>query len=196
MILHNENPKLDRYKRITPEAVSELSEEGYFDCGFSPACVAILPFVKPHHVGLEIGVCRGVSSTVFLDRCAFMWFIDPCIPYEGNPDTDWFCPEEPFLTLLAPYNGRFAFIKGFAADVSDQIPEVDFAFIDGNHEYEYVLKDIKLYWLKIRAGGFLCGHDYSGGHPGVTQAVNEFFATLDLPVETHQYCWLVRKPCA
>lgn len=193
MILHNENPKLDRYPRITEEAVAELATEGYFENGTSPACVAILPFVQPEHVGVEIGVFRGTSSTVFLDRCAFMHFIDPCVNYDENPDVDWFCPEEAFLKLLQPYERRFSFIKGFSAEVSEQIPEVDFAFIDGNHEHEYVKKDCELYWPKIKPGGFLCGHDYSGGHPGVTEAVDEFFGKLGLKVEEHQYCWLVRK---
>lgn len=193
MILHNENPDLDAHERITPEVVSELAAKGYFECGTSPACVAILPFVQPEHVGVEIGVYRGTSSTVFLDRCAFMHFIDPCVNYDENPDKDWFCPEEAFLELLRPYEGRFNFIKGFSADVSDQIPEVDYIFVDANHEYEFVKKDVELYWPKVRPGGFLCGHDYSGGHPGVTAAVDEFFGNLGLPIEHHQYCWLVWK---
>ncbi len=194
MILHNENPELDKHPRITKEVVAELALTGYFEIGTSPACVAILPFIKPTDVGVEIGVYRGTSSTVFLDRCKFMYFIDPCFEYPENPDKDWFCPEQPFLELLKPYNKRFKFIKGMSADVSDQIPEVDFIFIDANHEYEYVKKDIELYWPKVKSGGVLCGHDYSGGHPGVTTAVDEFFGKLGLPVEAHQYCWKVDKP--
>ncbi len=193
--LHNENPELDKHWRITPEIVAQLAASGYFECGTSPACVAILPFVKPEHVGVEIGVYRGTSSTVFLDNCTFMYFIDPCVNYPENPDKDWFCPEEAFLKLLDQprYRDRFKFIKGFSADVSEQVPLVDFIFIDANHEYAYVKQDIELYWPKIKPGGFLCGHDYSGGHPGVTQAVDEFFGKLGLPVESHQYCWLVKK---
>lgn len=194
MILHNENPKLDRYAHITFESVAELAAEDYFEDGTSPACVAILPFVQPHHVGVEIGVYRGTSSTVFLDRCAFMHFIDPCMNYPENPDTDWFCPEQAFLELLKPYAGRFSFIKGFSADVSEHIPQVDFIFIDANHEYEFVKQDCELYWPKIKPGGFLCGHDYCGGHPGVTEAVDEFFGNIGLRVQEYQYCWLVKKP--
>lgn len=194
MILHNENPELDKVKRITADSIAILARTDYFECGTSPACVAIMPFVKPWHVGVEIGVYRGTSSTIFLDACAFMYFIDPCMNYEANPDKDWFCPESAFLTLLEPYADRFTFIKGFSADVSDHIPKVDFIFIDANHEYEFVKNDIELYWPKIKPGGFLCGHDYSGGHPGVTKAVDEFFGNLGLPVEHHQYCWLVHKP--
>lgn len=194
ILLHNENPELDKRGRIDAAAVADLAHTGYFDCGTSPACVAILPFIKPEHTGVEIGVFRGTSSTVFLDYCRHMYFIDPCFEYPDNPDKNWFTDEESYLALLEPYRGRFTWIKGMSADVADRVPEVDFIFIDGNHEYAYVMKDLKLYWPKIKSGGFLCGHDYSGGHPGVTGAVDDFFKPLGLPVEEHQYCWLVHKP--
>lgn len=179
---------------FTPEKIKQLAAEGFFESVPSAACVAIMPFVKPEHVGLEIGVFRGDSSVVFLDACAYMYFIDPCMEYAENPDKNWFTPEAEYLEKIAPYAPRFTFIKGFAADVADQIPALDFAFIDANHEYAYVMKDLELYWPKVKAGGFLCGHDYSGGHPGVTGAVDDFFKPLRLPIEEHQYCWLVHKP--
>jgi hypothetical protein len=54
---------------------------------------------------------------------------------------------------------------------------LDFVFIDGDHRYGAVVKDIALWWPKVRAGGILSGHDY--GHPeeswGVTEAVDEAF---------------------
>lgn len=182
----------------TPERIAAMEKIGFFensDPSVAAACVAILPFVKRTDVGLEIGTYKGDSSALFLQNCEFMFFIDPCLEYEGNPDKGWFTQEELFLDKLKADSGRFTFIKGFAADVADQIPGyLDFAFIDGNHEYAYVKQDIELYWPKVCKGGFLSGHDYSGGHPGVTQAVDEFFGKLGLPVEHHQYCWLVRKP--
>lgn len=183
--------------RYTAARVAALAPTGFFessDPGVASACIAILPFVKPEHVGVEIGIFQGHSSQLFLEHCSRMYLIDPCIEYPENPDKGWFTNEQDFKTKLAPFADRFTFIKGFSADVADQISEVDFVFIDGNHEYAYVMKDLELYWPKIKSGGFLCGHDYSGGHPGVTKAVDEFFGALSLPVEEHQYCWLVHKP--
>lgn len=180
--------------QYTPEKIKELAAAGYFEHVPQAACMAIMPFVKPEHVGVEIGVFRGDSSVVFLDSCAFMYFIDPCLEYPENPDTGWFAIEEDFLKTVGSYAGHFTFIKGFSADAANKIPLVDFVFIDANHEYEFVKQDIELYWPKVKSGGFLCGHDYSGGHPGVTKAVDEFFREAGLPVEEHQYCWLVHKP--
>ncbi len=191
--LHNEYPCLDRYDRVTAENIKELAAEGYFENINSPAAASILPYVNPEHVGVEIGVFMGTSSQILLDYCKHMYLIDPCVEYDDNPDKGMYAHEIPFLELLAPYKERFTFIKGFSADVSDQVPMVDFIFIDGNHMYDYVKKDVELYWPKIKPGGFLSGHDYTGGHPGVTKAVDEFFAKLGLPVEQHQYCWKVDK---
>lgn len=178
----------------TPEKIKQLAAEGFFEYDASAACTAILPFVKPEHTGIELGVFRGDSSVLFMEYCTSMHFIDPCVEYPENPDKGWYASAVEFHTRLNAYAGRYKFYKDFAANVAHQIPEVDFAFIDGNHEYPFVKQDIELYWPKIRSGGFLSGHDYSAGHPGVTRAVDEFFQNLNLPVETHQYCWLVRKP--
>jgi precorrin-6B methylase 2 len=35
----------------------------------------------------------------------------------------------------------------------------DFVFIDGNHQYLQVLRDIDAWWPKVKSGGVLSGHD-------------------------------------
>lgn len=37
---------------------------------------------------------------------------------------------------------------------------LDFVYIDANHAYDYVVRDIELWYPKVRSGGFMCGHDY------------------------------------
>jgi len=51
----------------------------------------------------------------------------------------------------------------------------DFIFIDADHRYEYIAKDIANYWPKLRISGLMCGHDYDWAHSGVVRAVNEAF---------------------
>lgn len=53
---------------------------------------------------------------------------------------------------------------------------VDFVFIDADHSYGAVRRDIAMWETAIRSGGFISGHDYD--HPsypdfGVTKAVDE-----------------------
>jgi hypothetical protein len=161
----------------------------------SPACLPILQFVRPEHYGVEIGVFKGTSSRLFLNRCSFMYFIDPCIDYPESSNHDIFVTAKEFLKLMEAYEPRFSFIKAFSVDAAYLVPFVDFVFVDGEHKYEFVKQDVELYWPKVRAGGFMCGHDYSPDNTaGVNRAVNEFFAALHLPVENHSGCWFVSKP--
>lgn len=49
-------------------------------------------------------------------------------------------------------------------------------FLDGDHQYSHVLKDIELSSERLAPGGVLCGHDYRHDHPGVVAAVGEYFS--------------------
>jgi hypothetical protein len=55
-------------------------------------------------------------------------------------------------------------IKGWSDDkeILDKFADnsLDFIFIDGNHAYEYVVRDIALWSKKVRKGGIIYGHDF------------------------------------
>lgn len=59
------------------------------------------------------------------------------------------------------------------------IPPVNFfpdmVFVDGDHVYESVKRDIVFWQEKTMPGGLLCGHDYFIRFPGVVQAVEELY---------------------
>ena len=61
------------------------------------------------------------------------------------------------------YNSEEAILK---------IPMIDFLYIDGNHEYSFVKKDLELYWKRINTGGIISGHDIQ--YEEVSKAVLEF----------------------
>lgn len=48
-------------------------------------------------------------------------------------------------------------------------------YIDATHSKEAVAADIEAWFPKIRIGGFICGHDYHAGFPGVMEAVGDRF---------------------
>lgn len=51
---------------------------------------------------------------------------------------------------------------------------LDFVFIDANHSYDYVRRDILAWQPKVKSGGIISGHDFR--EPcGVEQAVEEIF---------------------
>lgn len=77
--------------------------------------------------------------------------------------------------------GRIVLCRGNSPDVAPalrpRLPNgADFIFIDGNHNYDGVLADLRAYRPLVRSGGIIAGHDYTTDvHPGVRQAVDEFF---------------------
>ena len=52
----------------------------------------------------------------------------------------------------------------------------DLVFIDANHSYDYVKKDINIWLPLVKPNGVICGHDYSyQWKDHVAKAVNERF---------------------
>lgn len=79
---------------------------------------------------------------------------------------------------------------------------VDVIWVDADHSYEGVKKDIAAFWPKLKPGGWMGGDDHMPEYAGVEQAVNEFFGPLGIEVQvrpgamgTRQWdYWLVQKP--
>jgi hypothetical protein len=72
---------------------------------------------------------------------------------------------------------------------------VDFVFVDGDHGYEPLKRDLAAWFPKVRPGGTLAGHDYvNADFPGVRRAADEFFGHLQLPLEENGTSFVVRKP--
>ena len=72
----------------------------------------------------------------------------------------------------------------------------DFVFIDADHSYEGCKADIDAWKMKVKTGGWLCGHDYD--HPnypmfGVKRAVDEYSEATGLKLELGEnYTWFVK----
>ena len=61
--------------------------------------------------------------------------------------------------------------------------EIDFLYIDGDHRYEAVARDIRNFVPFVRAGGLFAFHDYkSAGKEGVRRAVDELVMRHYSPV--------------
>ena len=53
----------------------------------------------------------------------------------------------------------------------------DLVYIDGAHEHDAVLRDLRVYWRILADKGIILGDDYAGW-ASVTQAANEFAAEI------------------
>tara|TARA_R110002110_G_scaffold414950_1_gene646704 strand:- start:8268 stop:8927 length:660 start_codon:yes stop_codon:yes gene_type:complete len=67
-------------------------------------------------------------------------------------------------------------IHGDSTVVCDNITDTyDAVFIDGNHSYEYVKKDLENYWPKVKDGGIVALHDanFEGERYGTPKVLRE-----------------------
>lgn len=72
---------------------------------------------------------------------------------------------------------------------------LDFVFVDADHGYEAVRRDLHCWFPKVKRRGVLAGHDYvNNDFPGVRRAVDEFFMEQELPLQISGTSFLVTKP--
>jgi predicted O-methyltransferase YrrM len=148
---------------------------------------------------VEIGSYTGQSTTMFADEVKIVIAIDPFMNDYDDNDVTCHSADIPtevytkFLENISPYK-NISHIRMTSDDAIKTLEnlKVDLVYIDGVHTYDQVKKDIENYKPIIKAGGLICGHDYSNeGHvAGVYKAVNEAFGKPDLTFIDNS--WLVQ----
>lgn len=78
------------------------------------------------------------------------------------------------------------FIDSVLASKKFPNKSLDIVFIDGDHSYKQVIKDIDAWLPKIRKGGIIAGHDFINSNFGVIKAVHERFND---PVIESDFVW-------
>jgi predicted O-methyltransferase YrrM len=111
----------------------------------------------------EVGVRDGRTTFYLLDN------IPDLKIFAIDTNTKTFYGE----TEKQKYGNRLVPLQGLSEHMADCLEDasLDLVFIDANHSYEYVKKDIIKYTPKLKATGLLTGHDID--YPGVNKAVNE-----------------------
>lgn len=159
-------------------------------------------------VGAEIGIYQGFHALSLLENTEVekLYLIDPYLMYsdyvEGNkhygfdqaPLTE---AEKTARKLLEPHKDRCVWLKKMSADAAGDISEkLDFVYIDGNHQEEYVWNDIVNFMPKMKQGGVIGGHDYYNGfqrdHDGVVTAVSRFVTENSLLLQVELPDWWIQ----
>jgi len=85
-------------------------------------------------------------------------------------------------------------IRKFSDEAVSEIGDesCDLVFIDSNHSYEYVKRDILNYLPKVKRNGIFLGHDYNPGFDGVIRAVREIFGDM-YEIMENSNIYLVRR---
>ncbi len=143
-----------------------------------------------HSVGAEIGVYYGGFSADLLDVVdpSRLYLIDPWLAQEGDGGViyqiDQIRMDQIFSRVMTTvgsdprvtvHRATSEVGAGLVADRS-----LDWVYIDGDHRYESVKRDLDLWMPKLVDGGLIAGDDYTWeprlGHP-VKRAVDELVAS-------------------
>jgi len=113
----------------------------------------------------EVGIGEGKTTFNIVKKCDLLLYlaIDATIDHDLELNLQNYDSIEIFNLL--------------SVDAAEKIENnfLDLVFIDANHQYLNVQRDILSWMPKIREGGIICGHDYGDRWPGVIKAVDELF---------------------
>jgi predicted O-methyltransferase YrrM len=137
---------------------------------------------------VEIGSYQGESTTLFahIFQPKELYAVDPFVngydDYDGSSTGD-------FTNVIHNFEERikkFSCIKhikdfSYGAVTKFEDNSLDFVYVDGDHTYDGVVRDIKLYLPKIKSGGFIAGHDL--GKETVTKAIKNQLGEVDIYFE-------------
>lgn len=176
---------------MNTESELNLKEKMLFDKPHMPSLELNQYIIKlgPNIRGCEIGVCHGENLCHMLEACENIEGIIAIDPYIAYQDADGYVTQEMVDDMLdivyknldeIDLRNKVDFRKLTSDEAVAGIDDdyLDFIFIDGNHTYEYALRDMKNYYSKVKSGGIFAGHDYSISQ--VNSALLEFLSGRDI----------------
>lgn len=173
---------------VTPRIAKEIDRQGILQVTTRP----MIEFASEHFkgkpvVGAEIGVWQGQNAKSILQtlNVETLFLIDP---YGSRRFSAQITKPNDALPValknLSHFKDRIEWVRKTSEDALTQFPDdfFDFVYVDGNHEYDCVKKDLQGYWNKVKKGGILGGHDLIGHWLGVCKAVIEFSKWMNEPL--------------
>jgi len=122
----------------------------------------------PNGKGAEIGTFKGEFAKEILQNWSgTLYMIDVWRPLgeeylDSSNHAAHSTSYSETMGNISGYEDRGVMIRAtseVAADMFDR-ESLDFVYIDANHAYDFIVQDIKLWYPKVKSGGYLCGHDY------------------------------------
>jgi len=143
---------------------------------------------------IEIGCFAGESTKIFAssDKIKIIYAIDPWTSGYDNKDpaskSNLSLVEKKFGGRMID-NPKCVKMKTTSLEAVKEFEDrsLDLVYIDGDHRYEAVKRDICAWKPKLKRGGYLCGHDF--GHPkyrGIEGVRLAFVDTLGDPDDTFE----------
>jgi len=153
---------------------------------------------KKDLIGVEIGTASGENAKRILKTLSIkkLYLIEPWLTYEELGEIkDCNKSKQKCKKVLKKWNSKIVYVKKLSENAVNDIPDnVNFIYVDGNHKYAFVKKDIELYYPKVKPGGVIGGDDFCGNFVGVVRAVLEFVDKHNLELHSRINDWWIVKP--
>jgi len=154
--------------------------------GFTCMINQLVDMIPRDSTMIEIGSYMGESTMMLASSKLFkkIYAIDPHDgkePFNDYTGYDWEFVKKEFH-LNTRYFDNITLISDFNYNVVDMFDDesIDFIYIDADHEYDSVKRDIELYLPKLKKTGIIGGHDYNENlWEGVFHAVNDILGEPD-----------------
>lgn len=130
----------------------------------------------------ECGIAEGLFSADILEMGSAKHYLidsweklnqtgDGGFPQEWHDDNYYAT-----VARMVKYGERAVILKGMTDHMAHQIPDnsLDLVYLDADHSFSGVHRDLRSYWQKLKSGGVLAGHDFLNEAYGVRPAVLEF----------------------
>lgn len=123
--------------------------------------------------GVEVGTEGGKFAECLLRKipqlklhCVDCW--EGYEGYRANMQSQQAEYYQKAIQRLAPYSDRCVLIKKYSMDALSSFEDesLDFVYIDGNHDFVNVTKDIDGWTKKVKKGGIIAGHDFTRNDVG------------------------------
>jgi len=135
-------------------------------------------------IGVEIGVNNGRYARHMCESIPGLTYygVDPYQTYDGYEIVTHDSTYQRSLSKAADAIGEYdaKIIKDFSALAYKMFDNnsLDFIYVDGNHDFEYVFSDILLWYPKIRTGGIISGHDYKNDFDSAVKSAVDWCVSL------------------
>lgn len=135
--------------------------------------------IGSYHGASSCCLASGIRSSEGRVWCIDTWMNDAVSDGRSDVFPVW-------QQSTSRFNEVLSVVRGYSHEVVEQVPnELAMLFVDGDHSYEGVKRDLLLYLPKLREGGILVMHDW--GHEAVRRAAEQF-------VHPHESARLVMLP--
>jgi len=156
----------------------------------------------PGSVFVEIGTWEGDFSYELLTQtsCAKLYCVDPYKHFDADgykdgmntlSQNEFDKKYEKTKDRFKRFGDRVEFLRMTSKEAVKRFEDlsIEYIYVDGNHDYPYVEEDIRLWYPKVKKGGYLCGDDVYSQDPSEHDANNNVLRIWSRDAYGVPNCW-------